>query len=138
VVREIYKALKDSGGASDDYQETIRHLQRLESIYSDFENIKSTNDDHQINSLVNAIKAQAGELHGFIESFKQKATAKYGAALGSQATSGAHHGTWHKINYVAQFSKKDVVQFKNGLADRTLVIDLLHSRFIAYELPYRL
>jgi hypothetical protein len=47
-------ALKDSGGASDDYKGTIQHLSVLDSILSAFDKIKVLSNDPDIVSLVNA------------------------------------------------------------------------------------
>jgi hypothetical protein len=52
LVRPDPFKFKRSRGASDDYQEIIRHLERLESIFSDFENFKFPGDDPEIVSFV--------------------------------------------------------------------------------------
>jgi len=130
ALRKICRALQDTGGAIDDYQDTIQHLTRLETILSDFDKINLKDSNEEFRSLANAINAQAADIGKLIVSFAEEATEKYGKTLGPQAPHGFHRGTWRKVRWATSFSQRDVSRFKVAITERTSAVDLLYKRLL--------
>lgn len=123
-------ALKDAGGAADEYHDTIRALQRLESIFAEFGSMNLVGDDKRVCSLAQAVKSQAVELHSVIDKFTIRTMTKFDATLGTPAVNGAHRGTWDKIDFASRYSKQELSQFKNAVAERSMIVEMLHSQFV--------
>jgi hypothetical protein len=130
-LRGFRQVLKNAARSPEDYQDTIRHLARLESILSDLSRSDYSSQDVEIFALCSAIKMQATELVSTITKFSSKAQ-NYDDSLGSSASSGIHHGTIAKLRWAIDFTKQDLSRFKAVVSERVLAIDLLHKSFMTY------
>jgi hypothetical protein len=111
LFRTIGKALKESGGASADFEETVRQLEYFESAISVIQQIDvpPSARSGKISSLVNAIHGQSQALSESLSKLNEKAM-KYAPALDSRLDSRGPRqfvsSAWPKIRWATHFSKE--------------------------------
>jgi hypothetical protein len=96
------QALKDTGGASDDYQESIDFLHGVEATLKNLEAVARLSPT---GAAVHSIAPQAKRIQHCIESFISS-IAGYESFLGLDRRRGIHHGVWQKGKWSAFVSKK--------------------------------
>jgi hypothetical protein len=95
LFKEIGVALKDHGGASEDYQKTLQHLTVVHIVLLQLEKFKSSTGGL---TQVNAIRGQAQLIRRDVENFL-KTIKKFKSTLGATAGKKFHHGVLPKINW---------------------------------------
>ena len=95
LVTKISKALKDSGGASAEYQQIVQQLESLKLTLQQLSSVKATT---QNNAFINAIRTQAQIVETSLQQSLDSIT-KYNKSLGGQAPKGARHGSARKIEW---------------------------------------
>src|SRR5271156_2868466 len=95
LFKEIGVALKDHGGASEDYQKTLRHLTAVHTVLLQLEKFKSSTGGL---TQINAIRGQAQLIQHEVEIFL-KTIEKYKSALGATAGKKFYRGVLPKINW---------------------------------------
>ena len=89
LLRKVGIALKDNGGARDDYQKTIRKLKIAKSLLSWIAKVKDGDGDGE-SASIHAIRSLANLIKDDVDNFLTRIN-KYGDSLGSKKTK--HFGT---------------------------------------------
>jgi len=101
-VVKIGQALKDTGGASDDYQESIDFLHGVEATLKNLEAVARLS---LTGAAVHSIAPQAERIQRCLESFIASIEG-YESSMGLDRKRGFHHGMWQKGKWSAFVSKK--------------------------------
>lgn len=98
-------ALRDHGGASSEYQDTLKLLEGIKDIIERVADISLTasSENDEITKLVHELVDRARECHGVVSKFTDKLN-QYDPTLGSQAPQGYNRGTWSKLKWAMYFS----------------------------------
>ena len=120
LFKEIGLALRDHGGASDDYQKTIEELETINEILQQLQCLPSATADL---SQINAIKAQA-QLSQHAVSRVLDNAAKYNSSLGHGSAKGLYRGMISKAKW-ATIVSKEVKRLKEVINAQCLSIKLL-------------
>ena len=104
---DVVQALKDSGGASAEYEQVKSQLQTALAILQQAERIQlpAIAAEERVASYVRAIYGQAQACQDIVSSFNQKVQ-KYDPALSTKAPKGFYRATWTKIKWAIHFSDK--------------------------------
>jgi len=120
VVRDVIDALRDSGGAGEDYRELIHELYTLETALLEVKRVEL--DDEQHAQRV-ALRQAASQCHGTIDEFWKKIQ-KYQPHLRSEGSNSRVKDGWRKIQW-ALCRKEDVASFRAKLRGHTGSINVL-------------
>ena len=93
LTAKVIKALKESGGASSEYQQVPRQFESLELVLQHLPSLRVTDEDR---SYVNAIRGQAQTIQVSVQQFLGSII-RYKSSLGTTAPRGARHGSGRKI-----------------------------------------
>ncbi|MCJ1244588.1 hypothetical protein MMC30_001786 [Trapelia coarctata] len=96
------QALKDTGGASDDYQESIDFLHGVEATLKNLEVVARRSPT---GAAIHSIAPQAQRIQQCLKSFMESIEG-YEASLGLNRKRGFHHGAWQKGKWAAFVSKR--------------------------------
>lgn len=99
LVVKVTKALKDAGGASDEYGSLVQELCLLERI------LKQLHTKHGTGKVSAGITQQTDLTLATLSSFL-KTISNFDAKLGLQAPSAWHHGTARKAQWAAAYAKE--------------------------------
>lgn len=119
-MKDVGGALKEQGGASSDYQQTIREL---ESIYTILDQLQSTSIMMANPVILNAIKGQAHSLQTILSHFLDQIS-KYGGPLGCAAPKGFHRGPTSKAKWALLVSK-EAAKMKETVTAQSTKLTLL-------------
>ncbi|KAL8639087.1 MAG: hypothetical protein Q9226_008918, partial [Calogaya cf. arnoldii] len=120
LIKKVSKALRDSGGASSDYQGAVVELENLQRTLQHLGSIEPTADN--INH-VNAIRGMALACQLPLQEFLTKLST-YEAALGPWASRGFLHKAARKAQWATTFSD-DVKSLRALMAAKQISISLL-------------
>lgn len=120
VVKDVIDALRDSGGAGEEYRELINELYTLETALLEVKRVEL--DDEQHAQRV-ALQQAASQCHGTIDEFWKKIQ-KYQPHLRSEGSGSRVKDGWRKIQW-AMCTEKDVASFRAKLRGHTGSINLL-------------
>ena len=104
VIAKVSKALKDSGGASDEYQHVLRDLQQLELIFSQLLPAAPGAADGSTTAnpaIQTHVKISLQVLQAFLTRIS-----KFEESLGSGAPRGPFHGGRRKAQWALHYSKE--------------------------------
>jgi hypothetical protein len=101
-VVKIGRALKETGGASSDYQESVEFLHDLELTLS---NLKQLVPQSPRGAPAEVITTQAKRIQSSLTVF-MKSIEGFEESLGAGRKIGLHHGVIHKMEWAAFVSKK--------------------------------
>lgn len=127
LMRDVGTALKENGGARDDYQKTISPLEITRAILSWISSIEDRDDSasiHAIHSLANLIKDD-------VESFLAKIN-KYGDTLGNRKAKHFGTGAFAKIKW-SQCIAGHVKSLYQKIDSKTESLNLLFNLHLKYE-----
>jgi hypothetical protein len=113
-------ALKETGGASSDYQEVARQLETLVSILQEVQSLKATKTDLH---LINAIRGQAQLSQETLITFQQKIN-KYDKNLGRHARQAFHWGTMSKAKW-ATMVEGDMAHLRQRIDSQMTSLNIL-------------
>lgn len=102
LFKDVGDALKEHGGASDQYQQVVRELESINAVLLHIQSLKPSADNLK---YINAIKGQAQLSQNTITGFLDR-LAKYDNALGKSTKTGFHHGTFSKAKWATYISKE--------------------------------
>jgi hypothetical protein len=102
LLKDIAVALKDTGGAATEYQNTLHELQRGAAILLEAQNVK---DDGHNTGQVLAIRSLAGSASKTLEDGLKSIT-RFDGKLGVGALRGARHGMVSKIRWTTSMGKE--------------------------------
>ena len=125
LLRKVGIALKENGGARDDYQKTIAKLEITKSILSWIASIKDREGEsasvHAIHSLANLIRDD-------VESFLARIE-KYGGTLGGGKTKRFGAGAVAKIKW-SQCVAGEVKRLYREVDSKTASLNLLFNLYL--------
>lgn len=120
LFKDIGLALRDRGGASEDYRRTVAELETIKAILQQLQSLPSAAPNA---SYVNAIKGQAllsqNEVSGFLERL-----AHYDSSLGYGSLRGAYRGVISKAKW-ATLVRKEVKELREIIDAQCRRIKLL-------------
>jgi hypothetical protein len=102
LVKDVSFALKDTGGAADDYQDVVRELESLVAVFQEVQSLPAASNN---SVLLNAIRRQAQLSQQTITLFLERIQ-KYNTKIGRNAKHGFHHGTLSKAKWATCVSKE--------------------------------
>jgi len=102
LCKDIAVALKDTGGAATEYQNTLRELQRGAAIFLEAQNVK---DDGRNTGQVLATRSLAGSASKTLADGLKSIT-RFDGKLGVAAPQGARHGMVSKIRWTTSMGKE--------------------------------
>ena len=120
LFKEIGLALRDHGGASDDYQQTVGELETISAILQQLQCLPSVTPNV---SQVNAIKGQAQLSQDAVSKFLEN-VARYKSSLGYESAKGLHRGILHKAKWATLVSR-EVKELRAVINAQCLSIKLL-------------
>jgi hypothetical protein len=136
VVATIISALKDAGGASRQYQQTVQDLEMLEIVLRHLENVKCNDPTFaQANAICARSQASQRALRDLLDGFQ-----KFEKTLGSGAPTGWHRGAHRKVQW-ALFASKELNKLQASLGMQLqstmflLQCQQLYVRFSCFESP---
>lgn len=122
TTRTIHQALKDEGGAADDFQEAMESLASLQLILEHIQQVLEKADP----AFRNALAAQLQKSIGSISDMTTKLQSKYGNELDSTSSlSRNRYRAIHRKTRWALSAAKDVSQFQNHLYHQVQHFQLL-------------
>ena len=106
-VHDVACALKDSGGAVTEYNDTCDDIGRYLALLTSIERTKLPFWSVQgyAETLCNAIQGQISNLRARVEGFEEKVR-KYDPKLGNKAPRGWNRGTLYKSKWAIRFRKE--------------------------------
>jgi hypothetical protein len=122
LFKDIGVALKDHGGASDDYQRTVDELETIQAILLQLQRFKPAAPDL---TQINAIRAKAQQSQTAVSEFLDKIR-RYNATLGPVSPRGFHRGPPSKAKW-AMYVVNEVNQLRGGIQAQCRAIQLLLS-----------
>jgi hypothetical protein len=122
LFKEIGLALRDHGGASEDYRRTVAELETVKAILQQLQSLPSAVPNV---SYVNAIKGQALLLQNEVSGFLDR-LARYDGALGHGSVRGVHRGVISKAKW-AILVRKEVKELREIVDAQCRRIELLMS-----------
>jgi hypothetical protein len=123
-IAQVLSTLKEKGGASSDYQQIIRDVNRLEYILQEIKNTPPTETNA---SHVHFICPTTNELKTTLEEFLDS-TSKYNEALGPQWR--RSEGIPRKLQWQVVESPK-VKALQSKIAFQFLIIEMLYQLLLA-------
>lgn len=120
MIKKISRALRNSGGASSEYQGAVVELENLQRTLQHLASIKPT--EGNINH-VNAIRGMALACQLPLQDFRAKLS-KYEASLGPWASHSFLRNATRKAQWATAFSD-DVKQLRALVAAKQITISLL-------------
>ena len=124
LVAKISKALKDSGGASAEYQQVVQQLESLRLTLQQLSSVKATSRNY---AFVNAVRAQAQLIETSLQPFLDSIT-KYNKSLGGQAPRGARHGSARKVEWALSRQPK-VAKLRSTIEAQVSTLNLLLNSY---------
>ncbi|KAL8774266.1 MAG: hypothetical protein Q9209_001017 [Squamulea sp. 1 TL-2023] len=126
LLHKVRKALKNSGGASTDYQHVIIELQELENVLRQFEAIEPTEHNAgQINAIRGMALACQIPLRDFLTKIEQ-----YEASMSPFSTRFTFKGAAHKTEWALSLTG-DVTKLRALVAAKVLSINLLLAMHVS-------
>jgi hypothetical protein len=122
LFKDVGVALKESGGAADDYQHIVRELESIVAVLQAVQSVPNTSSDV---SQVNAIRSQAQSSQQLLAAFLKRIQ-KYDASLGAGARRGFRHGTVSKVRWATTVSK-EISKLRQEIDVSTLGLRLLQN-----------
>lgn len=119
-MQKVAKALKETGGASTEYQQVVIELKSLEGILRHLETLETTEDN--VNH-VNAIRGMALACQLPLRDFMGRLE-RYGAALGPFADKRPFRGIVSKSKWAITFAE-EVERLRAMVAAKDISISLL-------------
>jgi hypothetical protein len=120
LFKEIGVALKDHGGASEDYQKTLQHLTAVHTVLLELEKFKSSTGGL---TQINAIRGQAQLIQHEVEKFLKKIR-KFESTLGAAAQKKFYRGVFPKINW-SQYVVRQVEDLRTKIEIQLPIIHIL-------------
>ena len=120
LVRKITKALKETGGASSEYQAAVVELKGLKHVLQHLQALEPTEDNL---SHVNAIRGMALACQLPLRDFLAKLE-KYESSLGPRADRKVYRGAGHKARWAVNFAA-EVEKLRALVAAKQISINLL-------------
>ncbi|KAL8651894.1 MAG: hypothetical protein Q9210_003006 [Variospora velana] len=126
LIRKVQKALKDTGGASTEYQHVILELQGLENVFRQLEALEPNEDNvSQINAIRGMALACQIPLRNFLAKVEQ-----YDTSMSPFATRFSFKSAGHKANW-ALFIAEDVTKLRALVAAKALSINLWFAMHVS-------
>ena len=126
LVKKVCKALKNTGGASSEYQHVIIELQGLENVLRQLEALEPTEDN--VNQ-VNAIRCMALACQIPLQSFLAKIE-RYNTSLSPHTDRFSLNNARHKTQWALSISE-DVSKLRALVAAKVLSINLLIAMHVS-------
>jgi hypothetical protein len=120
LLRQVGNALKDSGGARDDFWNTITRLETTRAILSCIANFEGSKEDL---ATVHAIHSLASQIQNDVEHFLTKIE-RYQGKIGSVQARRFGYGAFAKIRW-SQSVAGDVRRLYEDLNSKTTSLSLL-------------
>lgn len=120
LIKTVSKSLRESGGASNEYQHTVVELKSLEHIIQHLAALQPSEGNIQ---YVNAVRGMALACQIPLQDFMSK-LAKYETSLGPFANHTATRGTRHKVKW-ALFFREEVDKLRALVTAKHISITLL-------------
>ncbi|KAL9622755.1 MAG: hypothetical protein Q9160_002873 [Pyrenula sp. 1 TL-2023] len=120
LFKDIGVALKDHGGASEDYQNVLQELESINAVLLETQSIKPTANNLK---YVNAIRGQAQLSQKTVKDFLDK-IAKYDEDLRSRGRNPFYRGSVAKAKW-ATYVSKEVGRLREVLQSRSIALRLL-------------
>jgi hypothetical protein len=117
LIVNITKALKEAGGASDEYRSLVQELGLLERILKRLQTKGGTGDISAV--ITQQANLTLATLSGFL-----KTISKFDAALGKQAPSAWRHGTGRKAQWAVAYAE-DIEKFRVKVGTHLNQLNLL-------------
>lgn len=122
TLKDIGLALRDHGGASSKYQQTLRELESIQAVLEELQSTKNIGDNPV---LLNAIRGQAQAVQYAVSHFLGKIST-LDPALGSSAPKGFYRGTLSKAKWVTTVGK-EVTHLWQALQSQSISLKILLS-----------
>ena len=120
VVTKVVSALKDAGGASEQYQQTITDLETLEVVLQYIQHLKPENSNFaQVSAICAQSEASERALRNLIDGFQQ-----FEKRLGGGAPKGWYFGMHRKAQW-ALFASKEIDKFQSRIGMKLQGIQFL-------------
>ena len=120
LVRKVAKALKETGGASSEYQAAVIELNGLEHVLQHLQALDPTEDN---SSHVNAIRGMALACQLPLRDFLTRLE-KYESSLGPWADRTTYRGAGRKARWAVEFAP-EVKKLRTLVAAKQISINLL-------------
>ena len=124
LTAKVIRALKESGGASSEYQQILRELESLEIILQHLSSLKATKENHH---YVNAFRGQAQSIQVLVQQFLDSIT-KYKSSLGATAHRGVRHGSGKKIQWTL-LRQPEVAKLRSTIEFQISILNLLFNSY---------
>ena len=120
LVKNVVDALRDSGGAGEEYTELVNELFTLETALLEVKRVDLDDDQHAQRV---ALQQAASQCHGTIDEFWKKLQ-KFQPHLRSEGSGSKVKDGWRKVQW-ALCKKEDVASFRAKLRGHTGSINVL-------------
>lgn len=124
LFKDVGVAIKDHGGASDDYQRVVEELESINAVLIQVQSLKSSTDNFD---FINAIRGQAQFSQNTITKFLNR-IAKYDHVLGKSGKKGCQRGIVSKAKW-AIYTSKEIDKLRKVIQSQSLTIQTLFATF---------
>lgn len=128
LIAKVSQALRDSGGASAEYQAVLSDLKALELILRQLQSLESASDSV---SHVNAVRCQAQVSQQTLLDFLERIS-KFQSGLASDAARKAYRGVGRKVQWTLLYSK-EVEKLRRVVATQLVSLKLLLDTMNMYD-----
>lgn len=127
MIKKVRKALKNTGGASSEYQHVVIELQGLENVLRQLEALEP--NEHNVNHI-NAIRGMALACQIPLQHFLTKIE-RYNTSMSPFATRFTFRSAAHKAQWALSITE-DVTKLRALVAAKVLNVNLLLAMHVSY------
>ena len=133
LIIDVTQALKDAGGATDDYRKVVAQIKLLRNVYQQFQAQQANNAPSldSRNPFSPYVKQQVGLTFDTLAEFL-KTLSKFDSKLGSQAKPGWFHGAGRKVQW-AVLQGKGIEKLRAELGTQSDTLTLLLQLYLLNE-----
>jgi hypothetical protein len=121
IVTKISKALKESGGAAEEYQSLVTELQQLQVLLEQLRDLPSTSSDSL--SHHNAVRGMAYQVQVPLRAFVKKMES-YDKKLGSSANTDSWRSSKRKAQWAISM-REDIREMRAAITMKIVAVSLL-------------
>jgi hypothetical protein len=135
LIHDVSTALKDSGGAAEEYQSLLEELQHLELILQQLQVIRasSTQSQNHYNAICGMARTIEHPLHNFMKKME-----KYNRGLGYNSSRGLK-AAGRKVQFTLAM-RDDIAQLRAAITMKIVTLSLLMTiptRYVAVRILNR-